>query len=106
MPKLPAADYTIIMSRYLMGGAWRMPRPEYRLVVESRGMPRKIRQLVDDLLQHGFLEIAGGGKGSHRKFVHCRFAGAVTLSGKPGDDAKPYQERQIRRVLEAIDENH
>ena len=28
-----------------------------------------------------------GGKGSHRKFAHPHFAGAVTLSGKDGDDA-------------------
>lgn len=68
-------------------------------------MPRKIRQLVDDLLQHGFREIPGGGKGSHRKFVHRRFDGAVTLSGKPGDDAKRYQERQLKHALEAIDES-
>ena len=69
-------------------------------------MPRKIRELVSELLQHGFHEIPGGGKGSHRKFVHGAFAGAVTLSGKSGDDAKPYQERQVKRALEAIDENH
>jgi predicted RNA binding protein YcfA (HicA-like mRNA interferase family) len=33
-------------------------------------MPRKIRELVAGLLANGFAEIAGGGKGSHRKFVH------------------------------------
>jgi predicted RNA binding protein YcfA (HicA-like mRNA interferase family) len=68
-------------------------------------MPRKIRELVDDLLRHGFQEIPGGGKGSHRKFVHRSFPGAVTLSGSSGDDAKPYQERQLKRALEAIDES-
>ncbi len=69
-------------------------------------MPRKIRELVNELLQRGFREIPGGGKGSHRKFVHRGFPGAVTVSGKSGDDAKPYQERQVRRALESIDENH
>jgi predicted RNA binding protein YcfA (HicA-like mRNA interferase family) len=51
-------------------------------------MPRKIRELIADLLANGFAEIAGG-KGSHRKFVHDRYRGALTLSGQSGDDAKP-----------------
>ena len=54
-------------------------------------MPRKVRELVADLLANGFAEIAGGGKGSHRKFVHDRYAGVLTLSGQAGDDAKPHQ---------------
>ena len=44
------------------------------------------------------------GKGSHRKFKHPKFPGAVTLSGKAGDDAKPYQERQIKRAIEITNE--
>lgn len=67
-------------------------------------MPRKVRELVRDLLRHGFEEIRGAGKGSHRKFVHSQFPGAVTISGRPGDDAKPYQERQVREALEVTDE--
>jgi predicted RNA binding protein YcfA (HicA-like mRNA interferase family) len=67
-------------------------------------MPRKIRDLVAELLGQGFAEVPGGGKGSHRKFVHERYPGAVTLSGQPGDDAKPYQEKQVRKALEVIDE--
>ena len=66
-------------------------------------MPRKIRELIADLGGAGFYEIPGG-KGSHRKFTHLRYRGAVTLSGKSGDDAKPYQERQIRRAIEEIQE--
>lgn len=42
-------------------------------------MPRKVRELVRDLLDADFSEIPGGGKGSHRKFTHGRYAGAVTL---------------------------
>lgn len=67
-------------------------------------MPRKVRDLAADLLAHGFVEIPGG-KGSHRKFVHDRYPGAVTLSGHAGDDAKPYQEKQLRKALEAIHED-
>ena len=65
-------------------------------------MPRKIRQLLADLQSSGFVEIRSGGKGSHRKFLHPAFPGAVTLSGKPGDDAKPYQERHVRRAVEEV----
>lgn len=67
-------------------------------------MPRKVRELVADLLAHGFAEVAGGGKGSHRKFVHDLYPGALTLSGQAGDDAKPYQEKQVRKALEVIHE--
>ena len=66
-------------------------------------VPRKVRDLLRDLSRAGFVEIRGG-KGSHRKWVHTRFPGAVTLSGQLGDDAKPYQERQIRQAIERISE--
>ena len=65
-------------------------------------MARKIRQLIQDLTGVGFYEIHGRGKGSHRKFTHVRYPGVITLSGKSGDDAKPYQERQVRRALEEV----
>jgi predicted RNA binding protein YcfA (HicA-like mRNA interferase family) len=62
-------------------------------------MPRKIRGLIRDLEMAGFID--RGGKGSHRNSVH-ESGVLVTLSGKPGDDAKPYQERT---VLEKIRES-
>ena len=65
-------------------------------------MPRKVRQLVRDLMDAGFYEIPGGGKGSRRKFTHTRYARAVTMSGASGDDAKHYQERQVRRAIELV----
>jgi predicted RNA binding protein YcfA (HicA-like mRNA interferase family) len=65
-------------------------------------MARTIRQLMKDLTEAGFYEIQGGGKGSHRKFMHARYPGAVTLSGRLGDDAKPYQEKQVQRALEEV----
>ena len=64
-------------------------------------MPRKVRDLIRDLLRAGFYEIPGG-KGSHRKFTHARYHGAVTVSGKTGDDAHHYQEKQIKRAIEDI----
>ncbi|MFO0913104.1 MAG: type II toxin-antitoxin system HicA family toxin [Pirellulales bacterium] len=64
-------------------------------------MPRKVRELLQDLKAAGFEEISGG-KGSHRKLVHPRYRGSVTLSGNLNDDAKPYQEKQVRRVIEEV----
>jgi predicted RNA binding protein YcfA (HicA-like mRNA interferase family) len=64
-------------------------------------MPRKIRQLIADLEQAGFVPISGG-KGSHRKFRHPRFPGAVILSGKEGDDAHHYQEKQVRNAVREV----
>jgi predicted RNA binding protein YcfA (HicA-like mRNA interferase family) len=61
-------------------------------------MPRKIRQLIADLKGAGF-QMVPGGKGSHRKFRHSRFPGAIILSGNEGDDALPYQEKQVRNAV-------
>ncbi|GMU55894.1 MAG: hypothetical protein AMXMBFR33_50400 [Candidatus Xenobia bacterium] len=60
-------------------------------------MPRKVRELIRDLEQAGFVD--RGGKGSHRNFEHPGGI-RVTISGQPGDDAKPYQEREVKRVIE------
>jgi len=65
-------------------------------------MPRKIRALIQDLQDAGFYEIFGAGKGSHRKFTHINYAGAVTLSGKSSDDAKPYQQKQVELAIEKV----
>jgi predicted RNA binding protein YcfA (HicA-like mRNA interferase family) len=60
--------------------------------------------LVKDLLDAGYTRVSGGGKGSHRKFTHPNYAGAVTLSGHDGDDAKQYQEKQVQRAIEEAEE--
>lgn len=65
-------------------------------------MPRKLIELMKDLKEAGFYEIKGGGKGSHRKFGHFKFQGIVTLSGHSGDDAKHYQEKQVKNAIESI----
>lgn len=60
-------------------------------------MPRKVRALIRDLERVGFIN--RGGKGSHRNFEHsCGVR--VTISGRSGEDAKPYQEREVRRAIE------
>jgi predicted RNA binding protein YcfA (HicA-like mRNA interferase family) len=62
-------------------------------------MPRKIRQLIADLEKHGFVDC--GGKGSHRNFLHP-VGVKITLSGAPGDDAKYYQERDLKRAIQKV----
>ncbi len=64
-------------------------------------MPRKVRQLIAELEKAGFLN--RGGKGSHRNFTHPKGL-RVTVSGQAGDDAKHYQERDVRRALDAMKE--
>lgn len=60
-------------------------------------MPRKIRELIHDLQQAGFVD--RGGKGSHRNLKHPSGV-KITVSGKLGDDAKPYQERAVERAIQ------
>jgi predicted RNA binding protein YcfA (HicA-like mRNA interferase family) len=55
-------------------------------------MPRKIRQLIKELEKAGFINRRG--KGSHRNYIHPEGV-VITISGKLGDDAKPYQEKEI-----------
>ena len=61
-------------------------------------MPPKIRELISDLQRAGFED--RGGKGSHRNFVHPNVTRPITVSGNPGDDAKIYQVRAVRRAIE------
>ena len=61
-------------------------------------MPPKIRELISDRESSGF--IYRGGKGSHRNFVHPKVTKPITISGAPGDEAKHYQIRAVRRAIE------
>lgn len=57
-------------------------------------MPRKIRDLARLLEKADFRRKPG--KGSHRKYIHPD-GRQLVLSGKDGDDAKPYQEKQVMK---------
>ena len=61
-------------------------------------MPPKIRDLITELKQAGFVD--RGGKGSHRNFVHPKVAEPITISGNLGDDAKHYQIRAVDLAIE------
>jgi predicted RNA binding protein YcfA (HicA-like mRNA interferase family) len=60
-------------------------------------MPRKIRQLIKDLEKAGFIN--RGGKGDHRNYMHQKSDIVCTISGKPGDDAKFYQEKLVQQKI-------
>jgi len=59
-------------------------------------VPRKIRQLINELEQAGFIN--RGGKGGHRNFIHPKGV-ALTISGNLGDDAKHYQEKEVVKKI-------
>ncbi len=65
-------------------------------------MPKKIRELKSLLLRAGFTWSPG--KGSHTKWLHPLLPGELTLSGKDGDDAKPYQEKDVNNALQRLKE--
>ncbi|MGI8857972.1 MAG: type II toxin-antitoxin system HicA family toxin [Thermomicrobiales bacterium] len=63
-------------------------------------MPRKIRQLKADLQRVGC--VMRPGKGSHTVWEHPLLTDKIVLSGQDGDDAKPYQEKDVRAFLIAL----
>ena len=65
-------------------------------------MPKKIRELIKNVEDHGFIN--RGGKRSHRNFLHPSGV-KITISGNPGDDAKHYQEREVKKVIKEAQEN-
>ncbi|GDX94706.1 hypothetical protein LBMAG47_03690 [Planctomycetia bacterium] len=60
-------------------------------------MPRKIRELVRDLVKAGFEERSG--KGSHRNYSHPLVAKVVTISGRDGDDARRHLEKTGQEAI-------
>jgi predicted RNA binding protein YcfA (HicA-like mRNA interferase family) len=60
-------------------------------------MPRKIRELIEDLKRAGFID--RGGKGSHRNFIHPNLLKPITISAKLGDDVLLYQEKAIKQAI-------
>lgn len=60
-------------------------------------MPPKIRKLIAELEKAGFKN--RGGKGSHRNFTHEKGL-MITVSGNQGDEAKKYQIKKIKDIIE------
>ncbi len=66
-------------------------------------MPRKIRQLKADLRKAGAYQVSQ--EGSHAKWKHPLVpTNTLILAGHDGDDAKLYQEKAVRRLLQQIAE--
>ena len=65
-------------------------------------MPKKIRELKMMLRKAGFEMRAG--KGSHTVWSHAMIDESITISGNDGDDAMPYQERNVRQLLKQVEE--
>jgi predicted RNA binding protein YcfA (HicA-like mRNA interferase family) len=61
-----------------------------------RFMPPKVRELIKQLENAGFVN--RGGKGGHRNFRHVKGIN-ITISGKTAGDAKPYQVIETARVI-------
>jgi predicted RNA binding protein YcfA (HicA-like mRNA interferase family) len=73
-------------------------RASLRIFNRRAAMPPEVRDLVAALERAGFVD--RGGRGSYRNYIHPLRSLPVTISGKLGDDAKPYQVRAIRKALE------
>ncbi len=54
------------------------------------------------LQKTGFLKRPG--RGSHTKWLHPLYPGHVMLSGKDGDDAKAYQEKEVKKAIRIVTE--
>jgi hypothetical protein len=63
-------------------------------------MPKKIRELKTLLSRSGFS--CKSGKGSHTKWYHPLLDGIVTVSGKDGNDAKFYQEKDVLQAIQIV----
>ncbi len=64
-------------------------------------MPPKIRQLKAALSKAGFLFRPG--KGSHTVWTHPALPEVeITLAGNDGNDAKPYQVKDVQKNLERL----
>ena len=64
-------------------------------------MPKKVRELKQQLRRAGFTELPG--KGSHTNWVHPLYGGKITMAGKDGADAKLYQEKEVQQALEEVE---
>ena len=65
-------------------------------------MPKKIRELKAMLRKAGCFSRPG--KGSHTIWGHPTTTAKITLSGADGDDAHPYQEKDVRVFLRKLKE--
>jgi predicted RNA binding protein YcfA (HicA-like mRNA interferase family) len=64
-------------------------------------MPKKIRELKSILKKAGFIHRSA--KGSHTRWYHPLLPeDPITISGKDGDDAKTYLEKEVNQKLSKL----
>ncbi|MBD2307143.1 type II toxin-antitoxin system HicA family toxin [Chroococcidiopsis sp. FACHB-1243] len=66
-------------------------------------MPKKIKELKTILNRAGFILLKNRGKDSHSRWFHPVLNYRITLSGNDGDDAKPYQEKEVKDALARLE---
>lgn len=66
-------------------------------------MPRKLRQLRNDLRHAGCYKIRHN-KGSHEHWGHGLLSDTLTLAGADNKDAQHYQEEDVRDFLQRVAE--
>lgn len=67
-------------------------------------MPRKIRELKAQIVREGFVYLPKCGKGSHKRWRHPLLRKILTIPGKDGDDVPLYLEKQLAKLLAALEE--
>lgn len=67
-------------------------------------MPRKIRELKSQIASEGFVYLPKRGKDSHERWQHPLLRKTLTVSGKDGDDVPFYLEKQLAKLLIALEE--
>jgi len=67
-------------------------------------MPRKIRELKAEIMREGFVYLPKRGKGSHERWRHPSLRKTLTIPGKDGDDVPLYLEKQLTKLLAALEE--
>jgi predicted RNA binding protein YcfA (HicA-like mRNA interferase family) len=67
-------------------------------------MPRKIRELKAQIAQEGFIYLPKRGKGIHERWRHPLLGKTMTIPGQDGDDVPLYLEKQLAKLLAALEE--
>ena len=67
-------------------------------------MPRKIRELKAQIVREGFVYLPKRGRGSHERWQHPFLRKTLTIPGKDGADVPIYLEKQLAKLLSALEE--
>jgi len=65
-------------------------------------VPRKVRDWFATSSTPASIRFRAAAKARHRKFLHALYPGAGDAQRAAGDDAKHYQEKQVRRAIERL----